>query len=77
MARRNACLQAVQDELARAGIRPNSIVHTGGGHIRICWQVNGHEQHMTVPFTASDWRAPHNARAEVRRKLRSNGGYNK
>jgi len=74
MVRRNECLQAVQDELARAGIKPHSIEHTGSGHIRVRWRANGRDQCVTMPVTPSDRRAPHNARAEVRRKLRNERG---
>jgi len=67
--RRNECLTAVLRALDAAGVEP--IIWHGGKHIRVAWHnPHGKQRSVTVPFSASDWRAVRNARADVRRLLR-------
>ena len=70
---RNPCLEAALRELEAAGVR--GVEHANGGkHPQLRWRVNGGALRIyTMPATASDWRAPRNVRAEVRRLLREDG----
>jgi hypothetical protein len=55
------------------GIRDVKQVR-GGKHWQVRWQVNGHELRVySLPGTPSDWRSPHNVRADIRRMLREDG----
>jgi hypothetical protein len=67
----NECLRVVLRELARHGIRPDHVERTGSGHLRVHWSAAAGPQHLVVAFSPSDWRGARQARAEVRRKLRS------
>ena len=70
---RNPCLEAVLRELEAVGIRDVEQIH-GGKHWQLRWRVNGHGLRIyNVPCSPSDWRSPHNARAQVRRLLREDG----
>ena len=70
---RNPCLEAVLRELEAVGIRDVQQIH-GGKHWQLRWRVNGHGLRIySVPCSPSDWRSPHNARAQVRRLLREDG----
>jgi hypothetical protein len=70
---RTPCLEAALRELDAAGIRDVEQVR-GGKHMQIRWQVNGHRLRVyTLPLTPSDWRSPHNTRADIRRLLREDG----
>jgi hypothetical protein len=61
-------------ELEAAGI-DYEIHRTGGGHWKVQWVVIEHRKRsLFVPFSASDWRSPLNARAQVRRILRQDEG---
>jgi hypothetical protein len=66
--RRNPSLQAVLRELDAAGIRHE--VTTGGRHLRVSWEAGAGPRVTVVAVSASDHRAPRNARAFVRRQLR-------
>ena len=60
-------------ELEAVGIRDVEQIH-GGKHWQLRWRVNGHGLRIyNVPCSPSDWRSPHNARAQVRRLLREDG----
>jgi hypothetical protein len=75
MARKNECLRAVLDELAAAGIKPDSI-ETRSNVIRVRWHAAGRDQYVDVGVSThnhSNWRASHEARARVRRALRNGG----
>jgi hypothetical protein len=70
---RNECLAVALRELDAAGVR-NVMRVNGGKHLQLRWQVNGHGLRIyTVPVSPSDWRSPHNTRAEIRRLLREDG----
>jgi hypothetical protein len=70
--RRNPSLDVTLDQLQAAGIKPTA--EHGGKHIRIrLLNAHGGKRSYTVAFSASDWRATHNARANVRRMLRADG----
>lgn len=64
--------RAIEIELARYGLRPQYET-IRGGHVRVTWRTPGGEQSMITATSPSDWRAPRNARAVVRRKLRQAG----
>jgi hypothetical protein len=70
--RNNPCLFVVQAELERAGIR-DYVVENGGRHIHVRWRSNGVARLVVVSRTPSGPGAPHNARGDVRRLLRSDG----
>jgi hypothetical protein len=73
MMSRNPCLDAALRELNAAGIRDVERVN-GGKHLQLRWRVNGHALRVfTVPGSPSDWRSPHNTRADIRRLLRADG----
>lgn len=67
----SAELDAILDELNAVGIKPT--VEHGGKHFKIQWQHHGHMRTQTAAVTPSDWRGVHNARADVRRTLRTDG----
>jgi hypothetical protein len=70
---RNPCLDAALRELDAAGIRDVEQVR-GGKHWQLRWQVDGHGLRVySLPGTPSDWRSPHNTRADIRRMLREDG----
>jgi hypothetical protein len=73
-AMRNECLAAALRELDAAGVRDIEQVN-GGKHLQLRWRVNGHAalRMYSLPVTPSDWRAPRNTRAEIRRILRADG----
>jgi hypothetical protein len=64
--RRNPCVQAVAAVLDERGI-PRRVELRGSGHVRIIFA----RTFVTVPASPSCWRAHHNARADVRRRLRA------
>jgi len=70
---RNPCLAAALEELGKAGIRHPEIAN-GGKHLQLRW-ATASEQRRTyrLPSSPSDWRAPENARHDVRRILRTDG----
>jgi hypothetical protein len=71
---KNACLDAATDELAAVGIRSTTVVHLGSGHTQVRWRYNGSEERfVNLASTPSDFRAPRNVRAEVRRLLKEDG----
>jgi hypothetical protein len=65
--RSSPALAAVLDELTAAGA---TYTVTRNRHCKIRWELDGRKGVAIIPFTASDWRAPMNARADVRRQLR-------
>lgn len=70
---KNPCLEAALCELRAAGIRDIEQAR-GGKHIQIRWQINGNLVRVyTMPATPSDYRAPHNVRAAIRRILKQDG----
>src|SRR5262245_33016677 len=70
--RRNDCLTAVTEELRAVGIVPK-VVH-GGRHLQTRWHSRtGHTRVLTISGTPGDRRSATNARAQVRRLLRSDG----
>ena len=74
---RNPCLQVALRELDAAGIRDVTQVR-GGKHWQLHWRVNGHGLRIySLPGSPSDWRAPHNTRADIRRMLREDGLLNR
>jgi hypothetical protein len=73
---RDDCLRVVLRELARHGIRPQRIERTGSGHVCVHWSAAAGPQQLVVAFSPSDWRGARQARAEVRRKLRTIGDGN-
>jgi hypothetical protein len=70
---KNPCLEAMLDELAKVGIR--DITRSNGGkHLQLRWVgPNGATRMATVPVSPSDWRSPHNSRAQIRRVLEEDG----
>jgi hypothetical protein len=66
--RRNPVLDVVLNELNNAGANYN-IRRTN--HYKIHWSVGASHGMLTVPFSPSDWRAPQNALAFLRRQLRN------
>jgi hypothetical protein len=66
--RRNPELEAVVAELDAAGIHHE--VTSGGRHLRVSWDADAGPRTTIVAVSASDFRAPRNARALVRRQLR-------
>ncbi len=68
--RRNSVLDAVLRELAAAGVKPTVVQNR---HIKVRWSHAGHERTCMVSGSPSDWRAPLNARAWIRRQLRAEG----
>lgn len=67
--RRNPCIDAIVSELDAAGI-PCKIKQ-GRKHVKIVW--DGGRRFYFTSLTPSDWRAPIQARAGVRRMLRMDG----
>lgn len=66
----NPCLEAVTDELTKAGVPFH--VEQGGKHLRI--QYGDQHQHLhVISATPSDWRAPLNERSQIRKELRQRG----
>lgn len=63
----NPVLEAVLDELGTAGATIVSLDQPR--HIKIQYEHNGAIRNTTVPTTPSDWRAPLNARAQIRKAL--------
>jgi hypothetical protein len=68
MRHRNESLKAVLRELAAAGIHHR--ISNGGRHLRVEWNAGNGPRVTIVAASASDHRAPRNARAYVRRQLR-------
>jgi hypothetical protein len=66
--RRNPSLEAVVGELDAAGIHHR--ISNGGRHLRAEWNAGNGPRVTIVAVSASDHRAPRNARALVRRQLR-------
>lgn len=66
----NPCLEAVRTELDSHGIPYN--VETGGKHVHIRYGRDYEHLHV-VAATPSDWRAPLNERALIRREIAANG----
>ena len=69
---RNRCLDLVLTELDAVGARYRLERRK---HVRVFWTVKGSSGTTTVPTSASDWRAPLNARSGIRRQL--NGHFKK
>jgi hypothetical protein len=71
--RRNAALDAVTEELAAAGI--DFQIEHGGRHRRVVFEIGGVRQFVIASFGGGgrnrNWRAEKNARADVRRILRT------
>ena len=67
----NDAVREILRELDDYGIKPQ--VSDTAKHIRIDWIVNNQQQHYITSATPSDWRTRLNARAAVRRMLRSVG----
>ena len=65
------CVEAAVQELEANGITPE--VFNAGKHIAIRWRVNGRQRTFHTAGTPSDYRAPLNAAADVRRLLREDG----
>lgn len=66
----NEQVDAVTRELARVGIKP-TLERLGSGHVKIVWSVLDKRYELVVAATASDWRAPLNARAVARKSIRN------
>ncbi|MFC3072374.1 Rha family transcriptional regulator [Shinella pollutisoli] len=66
----NPCLEAVTNELDNASV-PYRIEH-GGKHIRVLYGEDYQHLHV-VAATPSDWRAPLNDRAQIRRDMAKHG----
>ncbi len=66
----NPCLEVVTTELDNAGVQYR--VEMGGKHIRVQYGLAYEHLHV-VSATPSDWRAPLNERASIRRALREQG----
>jgi len=66
----NPCLEAVTQELTKAGV-PFKI-NNGGKHVHVHYG-QGLEHLHVVAATPSDWRAPHNERAQIKRDLAAKG----
>lgn len=66
----NPCLDAVIQELDTAGVRHK--VEAGGKHVHIRYGADLEHLHV-VAATPSDWRAPLNERAQIRRDLAARG----
>lgn len=66
----NPCLEAITNELAKASVPYR--VEQGGKHIRVLYGDKYQHLHV-VAATPSDWRAPLNERAQIRRDLASHG----
>jgi hypothetical protein len=69
MSRRNEVLDAVTAELDAVGIGWDIRECR---HYKVAFILKGKPQHIVVPRTPSDHRAPKSARAFVRRLLRGN-----
>jgi hypothetical protein len=68
--RRNPVVDAVLYELEAVGIKPTVLQN---GHLKVRWSHAGHPRTCIVSGSPSDWRAPIQARAVVRRQLRADG----
>jgi hypothetical protein len=66
----NPCLDAVTSELTSAGVPFKT--ETGGKHVHVRYGPDFGHLHV-VASTPSDWRAPLNERAAIRRDLRAFG----
>lgn len=69
---RNAELDAATSELAKAGLKYR-VEKTNGGHIAVIWLHGKKQRTQFVANSSSDWRAPLNVRANIRRMLRDDG----
>src|SRR5437016_5932371 len=69
---RNAALDAAVRTLQEAGVHDYEIAK-GSKHLQIRWRANGGQRFYALGSTPSDWRAPHNVRAEIRRMLKNDG----
>jgi hypothetical protein len=67
--RKNLCFLAVADELDKAGLKYKPFF--GGKHPTLLIDVNGHVERYVIPGTSSDFRSHKNARALIRRKIKS------
>ena len=67
----NACINAVISELEAVGLKP--VLMHGGKHQTVCWQHNNTGRKFVVPTSPSDWRAPMNARSDIRKILKADG----
>jgi hypothetical protein len=70
--RKNPCLLIALRELEAAGIRDVAIAH-GSRHPQLRWATGRGRRVFTVAGSPSDWRAPRNTRADIRRVLRADG----
>lgn len=72
---KNEVLEAVLDELAKAGVR--DVVHgPGAKHYQVRWEARGNipgPRMYVVPATPSDVRDVQNARSGIRRILKEDG----
>jgi len=66
----------LERELRNAGIKPE-ILRTEGGHMRIVFEAGGKPQTILTSWTPSDHRSTLNARARIRKILRSSGALDK
>jgi hypothetical protein len=73
MGKRSEILDIALDTLHEAGIEIVAVEITAKGHHRLRFHINGTERTVIVGSNRSCWRAPYNARADVRRILRGGG----
>lgn len=66
----------LERDLRNAGIKPE-ISRTGSGHMRIDFEAGGQPQFILTSWTPSDHRSTLNARARIRKILRTTGMLNK
>lgn len=67
----NECIDTAVAELDALNISSN--VEPRGKHVAIVWQHNGERRSYVTARTPSDWRAPMNARRDIRRILLADG----
>jgi hypothetical protein len=68
---RDECLDAALRELHSVGIKPR--ISYDRRHVFLEWDVAGEKRQYSLPATPSDWRAPLNTRAGVRRMIKADG----
>lgn len=67
----NECIEAACAELRSVNIEP--LVRPSGKHVAVVWDHDGKERSYFTAKTPSDWRAPLNARSDIRKILRNDG----
>lgn len=67
----NECIEAACAELRSVNIEP--MVRPSGKHVAVVWDFEGKERSYFTAKTPSDWRAPLNARSDIRKILRNDG----